>query len=144
MPGETARQNGKLGGRPKATATLRTQMFRELFARHMKKKFKKYVDALDQMALGHWVAKETTVPDPADPTGKKKIKKIRAYYKEPNVEALREAMRHSMGNPITPITGPDGEAAEFIFTFEKDKDDPNGNSIVDKNSETGGGLEVSF
>lgn len=53
-------ENGKLGGRPKATATIEAQLFRAALAERIGKNAQAWMDAIEKMALGD----EKNRPDP--------------------------------------------------------------------------------
>lgn len=96
MPGETARQNGIKGGRPKGTVaskTLQTQIMRARLAQRLYDKMDAIFDAWEDLALGHYIM----VKNPL--TGEQRV-----YKKGPNGLALKDMMEQVWGKPTQPIT----------------------------------------
>jgi len=95
MPGETARQNGMSGGRPKGSLSKKTLEVRRLRARLAERvaaKADAIFDAWEDLALGHYVM----VKNPL--TGEQRV-----YKKGPNGLALKDMLEQVWGKPRQPI-----------------------------------------
>lgn len=95
MPGETARQNGLLGGRPKgklSQKTLEVRQLRAKLAERVAAKADAIFDAWEDLALGHYVM----VKNPL--TGEQRV-----YKKGPNGLALKDMLEQVWGKPKQPI-----------------------------------------
>lgn len=89
--GKNSAENGKKGGRPKSSATIRTQLFREALSKRIEQKADEYLDAIEHLALGHYVETEST-------DGTKRI-----YQKSPSVKAWKEIMDRAHGKVAVSI-----------------------------------------
>ena len=86
-----ARENGKLGGRPITSATLRTQMLKDALGRRFVKDSKRIFDAWTDAALGRFMAVKL-------PSGEERV-----YKKAPNVQAIRDMWEAVNGKPTQPV-----------------------------------------
>jgi hypothetical protein len=105
MPGETARQNGLLGGRPKGKLSQKTLEVRQLRARLAERvaaKADAIFDAWEDLSLGHYIM----VKNPL--TGEQRV-----YKKGPNGLALKDMLEQVWGKPRQPIDINIEEQPEF-------------------------------
>lgn len=84
---ETSAENGKLGGRPVASATLIKQEFRKALAEEIKKEAGEWIGAIKSAALGHYVEVKN-----ADGT-------VKVYKKSPDPSAWEKGMNRAFGAP---------------------------------------------
>lgn len=83
--------NARKGGRPIGTETLAAQEMRRVFIRRVQRKANAYMDAWEDLALGHFVE----VPLPNGTT--------RVYKKSPNGMVLQNIFEHIWGKATQPI-----------------------------------------
>lgn len=95
--GEHSAENGKKGGREKATATLIAQEFRDKLAKRVKADMQSWIDPIEDLAKGHFVEVKQ-----ADGT-------IKVYKKSPDSKAWQTVMDRAFGKPKQPLTGGDDE-----------------------------------
>ena len=80
-------ENAVLGGRPVASATLIKQEFRKALAERIKKDADKWIDAIQDSALGHWMEVKQ-----ADGT-------VKVYKTKPDPSAWQKGMDRAFGAP---------------------------------------------
>lgn len=94
MPGEQSRINGRKNknqGRPKSTATIEAQLFRESLATRIGKDADRWLTSIDDAANGHFVEVKT------------KDGQVKVYKKAPNPQAWEKAMDRAFGKPEQPV-----------------------------------------
>ena len=91
MPGISSRQNGKLGGRPKAKHTLATEKTREFLVAEVSKKIKPLMTAAMDLALGY--SKEVIDEDG----------NVRVYKVAPNIRAIQYLLDQAAGRATESI-----------------------------------------
>jgi|TARA_R100001530_G_scaffold119297_1_gene86462 hypothetical protein len=102
--GEHSAENGKKGGRPKSTATLRAQMMREALSKEVEKDKEAYFEAWKDLALGHFL-------QVTDKDGN--VTKV--YKKAPDGKALKDILDQTMGKaPQQLDVTTDGESLNKI------------------------------
>lgn len=99
-------------GRPKSSATLRTQMLREALTKRFEKDADKYFDAWQDLALGHFVEVE----------GKDGQTKV--YKKSPDGKALKDIMDQTLGKAPQQIdVTSKGESVGMVFDLATKPDE---------------------
>lgn len=81
------RKNAKLGGRPKASKTLKTQIFRDLLAKRIAEDMDSWIDPIEDLAKGHFL----------EVVGKDG--EVKVYKKAPDARAWNIVMDRAYGKP---------------------------------------------
>src|SRR3990167_264521 len=107
-----AAANGRLGGRPKKESTIIAQEFRTALAKRIAAKADKYYDAIEDLALGHFVEITT-----ADGT-------VKVYKKSPDPKSLQIVTDRGFGRAQQSIDlTSDGKAiSAIVSTLEHERE----------------------
>jgi hypothetical protein len=103
--GKYSAVNGRKGGRPKSSATLRAQIFREELSKRIEKKSEEYLTAIEDLALGHYVETKST-------NGLQRV-----YKKSPDIRAWREVVDRAFGKVAIAIETKTDEDEQIQMTL---------------------------
>jgi len=105
------RENAKKAGRPKSTATLETQTFREALAKRINGEMESWVEPIEDLAKGHFVEIE----------GKDGTTKV--YKKAPDSAAWQRAMDRAFGKAAQSVdVTSDGKELQGVVVLPSRED----------------------